>query len=140
VITLLQAFKSRKAIHAKRAAVLVALAVAAYCTAKADTVLYTPGTIATFGAAGKFNSTIYLTVASGYDLVATSTGVCVTAPCQPDVVQVYTRTGYHVADIALKPNDPWSSITLMLPAGAYQIHLTGSGALTQLMISTKVSK
>lgn len=113
----------------------------AWTLAFADVQPYTPGTVATFGGnAGKFNTTVYLTLDKGYDLTVTSMGVCLTKPCQPDVVQVYTRTGTRIADIALRPSDAWGGVTLMLPAGAYQLHLTGSGALTQLTINTRVSK
>lgn len=118
----------------------LALALGAVFSAHADVVSYIPGTIATFGGTGRFNSTIYLTTTISYDLVANSMGIYATKPCQPDLVQIFTKTGIRIADIALVPNDGWGGITVMLPAGAYQIHITGAGVFSQLTISTKASK
>jgi len=106
----------------------------------ADVVSYVPGQVVSFGSAGAFNSTMYLILDKGYDLVMIDTGICLVMPCKPDVVQVFTKTGTRIADVALKPTDNWSKVTLMLPPGAYQIHVTGPGVGTQLQISNSVSK
>lgn len=118
-------------------AVILALVTTLAC---ADVVSYVPGQVVSFGANGAFNSNMYLTIDKGYDLVLIDTGVCVVMPCKPDVVQVFTKTGTRIADVALKPTDNWSKVTLMLPMGAYQIHVTGPGVGTQLQISNSVSK
>lgn len=106
----------------------------------ADVVSYVPAQVVSFGVNGAFNSNMYLTLDKGYDLVMIDTGVCLVMPCAPDVVQVFTKTGTRIADVALKPTDNWSKVTLMLPVGAYQIHVTGPGVGTQLQISNSVSK
>jgi hypothetical protein len=115
------------------------LALAAFAV-NCAVVTYSPGTTVTFGP-GKFNNTIYLNTSSAYDLYAVSVlGTTCPATCAPDMVQLYTIKGVFIADIALHPaTSVYDGITVMLPAGSYQVHLTGDG-YNQVQLRTTLSK
>lgn len=75
---------------------------------------------------GSFNSTLYVDAHETYFLLASSTAsVPCAAPCKPDVLQVYTKKGIKIVDIAMKADGGVYSV--FLPIDAYQIHIVGSG-------------